>query len=113
MSHVNKEIQAQALSNAVTGQSLANYTAIYQGFEAKGINPADIILRENVFTYNAWRALGRQVRKGEHGVKVCTWITCKDKTDPDNPSAYKRPKTTTVFHISQTEPEAHAGSIAA
>jgi antirestriction protein ArdC len=87
---------------------MSNYPAIFTGFMAKGIPEADIRPRDNVFTYEAWRALGRQVRKGEHGVKVCTFIECgkvevDDKTGKET-QPYRRPWTTTVFHLSQTEP---------
>ena len=100
---------AEALARAQSGQSLVNYPGIFDGFTAKGI-PADQILpRENVFTYGAWLALGRQVRKGEHGVKVVTRIVqTKEKTDPETGEvqvkAWSRPWTGTVFHISQTDP---------
>ncbi len=97
--------QSEALSRATNNLSMLNYPAIYEGFAEKGIS--DVIPRENVFTYNAWRAKGRQVRKGEHGVKVVTWIDCKSKDiDPDTgePKKYKRAKSATVFHISQTDP---------
>jgi len=75
--------------------------AILQGFADKGIPASDIIPRENVFTYNAWLALNRQVRKGEHGVKVVTWIPAKNK---DSESSYMLCRRSTVFHVSQTDP---------
>src|SRR5438034_1646965 len=78
-----EEIQREALSRAATGQSLANWPAILAGFAAKGIPESDIRPRENVFTYHAWRALGRQVRRGEHGIKVVTFVTTKGKEDRD------------------------------
>lgn len=106
--HDMTEIQRQALTNAVSHQSTMNYDAIFNGFIEKGISPDEIRPRENVFTFHAWKALGRQVRKGEHGVKVVTWITCKEKgaaadQNGNEPGTYKRPKTTTVFHVSQTD----------
>ena len=58
--------QQQSLSNAVNNLSLSNYPAIFEGFEALGINPDDIKPRINVFTFNAWIALGRSVEKGEY-----------------------------------------------
>lgn len=99
-----KEIQAQALANAVTRESTMNYEAIFDGFAAKGIDLDDILPRENVFTFDAWKALGRVVKKGEHGVKVVTFIPCT-KTDKETGeiTSYRRPKTTTVFHVSQTK----------
>src|SRR5260370_12871630 len=100
--------RAEALKRAVSGQTMSNYPAIFQGFAAKGIPESEIRPRENVFTFDAWRALGRTVRRGEHGVKVVTFIECskKDETDAetDEKKSFRRPCTTTVFHVSQTEP---------
>ena len=102
----NAETRAEALDRAQAGLSTANYDAILDGFSERGIYDAQP--RVNVFTYQAWQALGRQVQKGQHGVKIATWIVCKGKdTDPDTgeASTYKRRKTVAVFHISQTEPK--------
>ena len=96
-----------SLKRAVSGQSFTNFPAIFQGFATKGIAESEIKPRENVFTFAAWKALGRVVRKGEHGVKVSTFIESKSReTDRDTgePKLTRRPWTTTVFHISQTEP---------
>ena len=94
----------RALSNALTSASVTNYPAIFAGFAEKGIT--DVQPRVNVFTYDAWKALGRQVRRGEHGVKVTTWIpmTKKDDSAPEGEVSFRRPKSTTVFHVSQTDP---------
>jgi antirestriction protein ArdC len=107
----------EALSRAVTGQSLTNWPAIIAGFTARGIPESDVRPRENVFTYHAWRALGRQVRRGEHGVKVVTFVSVRGKEDKDGIAtndvdgtdkpkrgAHRRPWTATVFHVSQTDP---------
>jgi hypothetical protein len=51
---------AEALARARTGISLANYPTIYRGFTEKGVPECEIRPRENVFTYRAWRELGRQ-----------------------------------------------------
>jgi len=104
----NAEIQTRALSNAVQGQSLANYPAIFEGFMEKGIAEEDILPRENVFTFDAWKALGRVVKKGEHGVKVVTVVkrsTVDKKTGETVQKSW--PRTTTVFHVSQTEELTH------
>ena len=98
--------RVESLKRAVHGQSFSNFPAIFRGFATKGIPEAEIKPRENVFTYQAWRALGRQVRRGEHGVKVVTFIDCKGKevdADTGERKIIRRPWTTTVFHISQTE----------
>ncbi len=100
---MNENMMAvEALSRARGGISVANYHAILEGFAARGI-PMDLIVpRENVFTFNAWRALGRTVRKGEHGVKILTWIPMQVK-DGDTKKRAVRPRSATVFHVSQTE----------
>ena len=103
--HVSQS-RVDSLNRAISGQSFSNFPAIFRGFAAKGIPESEIKPRENVFTYQAWKALGRQVRKGEHGVKVVTFIDCKSKeTDPDTGERkmFRRPWTTTVFHVSQTD----------
>jgi len=112
MQATKEQVQQEALGRAIGGQSMTNFVAIFHGFIAKGIPEDQIKPRENVFTYHAWRALGRQVRRGEHGVKVTTWVPMDKKTgeiDPDTGEEKKlklgrRAWTATVFHVSQTDP---------
>jgi hypothetical protein len=59
-------------------------------------------MRVNVLTCHAWRALGRTVMKGKHGVKVITWVNAKGKESEEESDSLRFPRTTTVFHISQT-----------
>jgi hypothetical protein len=112
MKATREQMQAEALSRVESGQSMANFVSIFEGFMAKGIPLEDIRPRENVFTYNAWRAKGRQVRRGEHGVKVVTFIPVQraggERSDGESEErkdqrGYSRPWTATVFHISQTD----------
>lgn len=91
----------EALSRAKNSQAWSNYPAIFEGFTEKGISVDEILPRENVFTFKAWKAIGRVVKKGEKGVKVVSWIPVKEKGTEK--VIGKRPKTTTVFHITQTE----------
>jgi hypothetical protein len=84
-----------------------NYAAIFEGFASRGIPEDEIKPRENVFTFWAWKALGRQVKKGEHGVKATTFVAVGSKQDTqtgEKKDGYRMARTTTVFHISQTEP---------
>jgi hypothetical protein len=109
-----EQIQSSALTRAKFNTSMANFMPIIAGFIEKGISPDDIKPRENVFTFEAWRALGRTVKRGEHGVKIHTFVPMevKDRGQADNAAAgdlnkakvISRPRTTTVFHISQTKP---------
>jgi antirestriction protein ArdC len=99
-----EEHRREALTRAISGQSYSNFPAIFQGFAAKGIPESEIKPRENVFTFEAWKALGRYVRRGEHGVKVVTFVECsKENKDTGERETFRRPWTTTVFHVSQTE----------
>lgn len=100
-----QQIQAEALSKAINGRSLANYPDIFTGFLAMGIPESDIRPRENVFSFHAWKALGRHVRKGQHGVKIATvrQVTKKDRATGEETS-YSMPWSVYVFHVSQTEP---------
>jgi hypothetical protein len=92
------QFQVEALSRAETGQSFANYPAIYEGFTARGIAESEIEPRVNVFTYAAWQAKGRQVRRGEKGVKIVTFIVTDDEGE-----TRKFAHTSVVFHVSQTD----------
>ena len=94
---MDKQTQClDSLQRAKNGDSLANYPAIISGFIEKGINPLEIKPRENVFSYDAWLALGRQVRKGEKGVKC---ITYRDNEKTSKKFVCR----VAVFHVSQTD----------
>ena len=101
------EIRSGALERAQNGQSMANYPAIVKGFIEKGILEVEIRPRENVLTFHAWQALGRKVKKGEHGVKVFTYAhtnrTVKNDDGTETLVEDSMPWHTTVFHVSQTE----------
>ena len=94
----------EALQRAVSSPSLSNYPTIYQEFAARGIPESEILPRENVFTFQAWKAKGRHVRKGEKGVRIFTRVN-GSKTDRDTGESvgFSFPKSTHVFHVSQTD----------
>ena len=96
-------IAQEALQRAVQSPSMANYPAIFAGFMAKGIPEADIHPRENVFSFHAWKALGRSVKKGEHGVRITT-VRKGERTDKETGEkvAFSSPWFVTVFHVTQT-----------
>lgn len=98
-------LASEALRNATGHDSTMNYGAIIQGFVDMAIPIDDIKPRVNVFTFNAWRGLGRCVRKGQHGVAICTFVR-RSVTDKATGEVreIRMPRQTTVFHISQTEP---------
>jgi hypothetical protein len=99
-----QEQYQEALSRAASGITMSNYPAIFAGFAQMGIPESEIKPRENIFTYNAWKALGRHVKKGQHGVRVLTFIDIsKEDKETGEKETHSRPWHTTVFHISQTE----------
>ena len=93
--------------------------AVQIHFSERGIDPSDIHPRQNVLTFNAWRALGRTVRKGERGFSFTAWVPINGKqtkadesSDDSETESGKRsgkggrlkPRRTTVFHECQTVP---------
>jgi hypothetical protein len=112
-----QEIGQESLDRARNGQSIANDLAVIDAFAARGIEAHP---RVDVFTYNGWRALGRQVKRGEKAVKITTWIKKPAERVSGDTAAIAAlngvevmtsyPKAAFVFHISQTEPakEGHA-----
>lgn len=95
------QMTLEALHRAESGTSESNYRAIMQGFALMGIESSEIIPRENVFTFHAWKAKGRSVKKGVHGVRIQTVIETETK---DGERKGRKRMFTTVFHVSQTEP---------
>ena len=95
----------EALERAQSSSSPRNEAEVIAGFIRRGIPEADIIPRVNVLPYNAWRAKGRQVRRGERGVQILTWIRIPDRTSTtgDVKRGGMRPKRATVFHVTQTD----------
>jgi len=99
------ELDGAALARAAGNQGMMNYSTIYEGFAAKGIPASEIQPRVNVFTFAAWRALNRTVRRGEHGVRVVVFIPTTEQPDESGKAKQGRLiRSTTVFHISQTDP---------
>ena len=102
----SQALQAEALGRATRSPVMTNYLTIYREFMARGIPEREIRPRENVFTFHAWRALGRYVKRGEHGVRIPTWIDIPERLAEDGTverPAGRRPHGAVVFHISQTE----------
>lgn len=101
----NEETREQQLARIQASDNEANYPAIIAGFKARGITEAEIVPRENVFTYRAWQAKGRQVRKGEKSVKIDVWIQYEKKdTEGDEKKVGRSRRSVAVFHVSQTDP---------
>jgi hypothetical protein len=95
----------EALDRIQQNPSESNYAAVIAGFAERGIPDEDIHPKENVFTFNAWKAKGRRVKKGEHAIKILTWVPVNSKkSDGDEVKITKlRPSRCALFHISQTQ----------
>lgn len=108
MTEEQTAVAEQALERAEMGGSTRNNAIVITEFIERGVPAEEIRPRHNVLTYHAWRAKGRQVKKGERGVKVHTYIPydkkVKDKeTGKEEVKTYSKPRAATVFHISQTK----------
>lgn len=102
------QMATEALSRAQGSNALTNLPTIYREFMARGIPEDAIQPRVNVLTFHAWHALGRHVRRGEHGVKITTWIPFEEKKDVNGTvtrRAGRAARTAVVFHVSQTDPD--------
>jgi antirestriction protein ArdC len=90
-----------ALNRAQNGETCANDLLIIAEYAARGV---DAHPRVDVFTYSAWQALDRHVKKGEHGVHVAAYATRIEEKPDGTQEEHSFPTSATVFHISQTEP---------
>jgi hypothetical protein len=105
----DRETPAEALARIQSGFS-KNDELVICAFAEAGVDPDEIEPRENVLTFNAWRAKGRKVAKGATSVRVQTWIPCRDKDGDDGAREGEvstrrrkmRPKIAFLFHMSQT-----------
>lgn len=80
------------VAKAQRGMSIHNDTLVIAAFQERGIEATP---RVDVFTFNAWLAKGRVVRKGQKGVKIVTFF--------QKANGEKMPRSVTVFHVSQTD----------
>ncbi len=93
-------MQTAALGRAREGRTCTNDLLIIAAYAAKGI---DAHPRIDVFTFNAWKALHRHVRKGEHGVHIGTYAH-KETIKPDGTMEEDSfPTSAVVFHVTQTD----------
>jgi len=103
MATTTTESPEQALKRIQSTMSKNDIAVVLQ-FADCGIHPDEIDPRENVLTFRAWKAKGRRVAKGAISQRITVWIPKSKKKGDDSKeskgSCY--PKTTSVFHISQT-----------
>lgn len=92
--------QVEAVERCKRSASIRNELAVVAGFLERGIPEAEILPRINVFTYGAWQAQGRQVKRGEKSLRLSVWVPI-----PGDPGQEPKliARTAHVFHVSQTE----------
>ena len=104
------EDPAVALLRIQSMQFGGNDVLVIRAFADADIAPEQIDPRQNVLTFNAWKALNRRVGKGAISVRVTVWIPVGDKAADEETSNDKpkrsgmRPTTARLFQISQTVP---------
>ena len=95
----------EALVRAHNGHSAANTMIVYHAMRAAGYT--DVRPYENVLTFDAWRGLGRTVRRGEHGTRITVYVPMEiERVDANGQKKIEtltRPRSALVFHESQTE----------
>lgn len=75
------------------GMSVGNMALVMQGLNGKcACEPY-----ADVFTYGRWRALGHQVRRGEHGIRLPVIVETEDKNDEGEVVARKLLHSSAVF----------------
>ena len=101
------------VSQILDGEEFKRYLSVAAKFHRYSANNCLLILMQwpnatRVAGYRAWQQLGRQVRKGEKGIKILAPISrtvAEDEETGEKVRALVGFKTTTVFDVSQTDGE--------
>ena len=104
MSYIDKQQRyLEALNRAENPRNLINIKTVLEAAAARGIEGAEP--GKNVLTFNAWKAKGRVVKKGEKA--LCMLGTFFERQVRDagtgEVSRVKQMGRAAVFHISQTK----------
>lgn len=108
--------EREALERGSRSMPNGNDMVALLAFEARGIPAQQVDTfgpNQNVYTYAAWRAKGRQVRKGEKSVKLTVWRPFGEKPDPETGKIKPErmlPVSACVFHVSQTDQRETVGA---
>lgn len=108
-----RERNENSLISASRTAPNSNDLPVIAEFGLRGIEAEDCHTfgwNQNVFTYNAWQAQDRQVRKGEKSVRCTVWIPVVVKGRPESnierlrkDHTRSRMSTACLFHITQTD----------
>lgn len=98
-----EQMQRAALERARAPRFGPNLGIVLAECARRGFLDPPPVPGRTVLTFNAWRALGRTVRRGEHGIRIPVVIPTAH--DPETGEPGRRIiKTAAVFHVSQTDP---------
>jgi len=95
-------LQMAALERAQNGRVCANDLLIIAAYAARGI---DAHPRLDVFTFAAWKALHRHVRRNEHGVHIASYVRREEVKPDGSTEEHSFPTSAVVFHVTQTDPD--------
>ena len=101
------------VSRILDGEEFKRYLCVAAKFHHYSANNCLLVLMQRpdatrVAGYRKWQQLGRQVRKGEKGIKILAPISRKVAEDEETGEAVRALvgfKTATVFDVSQTDGE--------
>ena len=92
-------------AKSFTGYSMANALIVAAAAAKRGCQCQPY---EDWFTYKRWLAQGYQVKRGEHGVRLSTFVEMTKTDDDGNKTIIgKRPWRSTVFCRCQVEESAN------
>jgi antirestriction protein ArdC len=101
----------QGLENILDSGTFRNYLESMSKFHDYSYNNVMLIMAqkpdaERVAGFNTWKQLGRNVKKGEHGIRILAPLLHK-VPDQDEPGKYRQQlvgyKTVSVFDVKQTD----------
>ena len=82
--------------------------SVQNATEVKAAFPCGCLPYISVFTYNRWQALGKQVKKGEHGKALSIIKEIKEVGEDGKETVKKKVHWTRVFCKCQTKPKKEA-----
>lgn len=102
----------RGVGEVMSGEGFRRYLALAGRFNRYSARNCLLILAQRpdatrVAGYRAWQGMGRQVRKGERGIRILAPVTCQveDEETGGEGRALAGFRVATVFDVSQTEGE--------
>src|SRR6266446_241270 len=105
-----RERLAEAVEKLADSDTFAAWLRARGAFHDYSFNNTLLIVSQRpdatqVAGYKTWQKLGRQVRKGEHGIRILAPCVVKRETDSGEETRSMFFRTVSVFDVSQTDGE--------